>query len=74
MCAGSLLCRRLGGCASKDATGGVPVVIQLVKNQMSIHEFAGLMALLIRLRIQPCCELWCRVQMRLGFRVVMAVV
>ena len=32
------------------------------------------LALLSGLRIRHCCELWCRLQMQLGYRVAVAVV
>ena len=39
------------------------------------HEVAGSsLALLSGLRIQRCCELWCRLQMRLRSGVAVAVV
>ena len=49
---------------------GVPVVAQRLMNLTNIHEDVGLiLASLSGLRIQPCCELWCRSQTRLGSRV-----
>ena len=44
-------------------------------NPTSIHEDVGsiLGALLSRLWIRCCCELWCRSQMQLGLRVAVAV-
>ena len=47
---------------------------QQVKNPTSIHEDAGsIPAWLSGLRIQCCCELQCRLQMRLGSGVAVAV-
>ena len=55
-------------------TLGVPVVAQQLMNLTSIHEDAGLfLALLSRLRIQHCRELWCRLQMWLRSRIAVAV-
>ena len=46
---------------------------QWLMNPTSIHEVRSL-ASLSRLRIQCCCELWCRSQMQLISCVAMAVV
>ena len=51
----------------------VPVVAQQVKNPTSIHEDAGSIPGLSRLKIQHCHKLWCRSQMQLGSCVAVAV-
>ena len=52
----------------KNSAEGVPVVT-------SNHEVAGSIPDLAQwLRIWPCCELWCRLQTRLGSCVAVAVV
>ena len=53
---------------------GVPIVVQWLTNPTSIHEDTGSIPVLSRLRIRHCCELWCRSQTWLGFRVAVAVV
>ena len=71
-----LACRwPLFHCVLLETERGVPVVAQ----QKRIHP--GTMklqvqspALLSGLGIQPCCELWCRLQMQLRSRVVVALV
>ena len=49
---------------------------QRVKNLTNIHEDAGLIPLasFSGLRIQCCCELWCRSQTQLRSCVVVAMV
>ena len=52
----------------KDLQGsGVPIVAQELMNPSSSHEDTGLIPglSLSGLRIQRCCELWRRLQMRL---------
>ena len=52
----------------------VPVMAQYLTNPTSIHEDAGLiLGSHSGLRIQHCCELWCRLQTWLGFCVAVAV-
>ena len=46
----------------------------MVMNPTSIHEDVGLIpGSASGLRIQRCCELWCRLQTRLGSRMAVAV-
>ena len=54
--------------------GGVPVVAQQVKNLTGIHQDAGLIPGLTKLRIQRCRELRHKSWACLGSRVVVAVV
>ena len=54
---------------------GVPIVaqqrqIQLVSMRMRVRSLASLSGL----RVWRCCELWCRSQIELGSRVVVAMV
>ena len=52
----------------------IPVVAQQVKNPASIHEVVGSIPGLSQWVKDPCCcELWYRLQMRLGSRVAVAV-
>ena len=45
---------------------GVPALAQWIKNLTNIHEsWVRSLASLSGLGIQYCCELWCRLQMRL---------
>ena len=54
---------------------GVPVVVQQLTNLTRIHKDAGsTLASLSGLRIQHCCELWCKSQTRLRSGVAVAVV
>ena len=54
---------------------GVPVVVQQLRSRLiSMRVWVGSVALLSGLRTWCCCELWCRLQMWLGFCVVVAVV
>ena len=47
----------------------------VVTNPISIHEDVGsIPGLFCWLRTQRCCELWCRLQMRLRSHVAVAVV
>ena len=53
---------------------GVPIVAQRVTNLTSILEDTGsILGLLSGLRMQHCCELWCRLQMWLRYCVAVAV-
>ena len=53
---------------------GVSVMAQQKQNQLGTMRLRFLsLALLSGLRIQRCCELWCRSQMQLGSGVAMAV-
>ena len=71
-----------GALVSSDAldiekrSGGVPFVAQQLTNKTSIHEDMGSIpgALLSRLRIWRCCELWGRLQTWLRSRVAVALV
>ena len=59
----------------KKKISDVPVVAQQVMNPTSICEDSGLIPGLTHgLRIQHCCELWCRSQTALGSGVAVAVV
>ena len=49
---------------------GVLIVAQRLTNPTSLHEDTGLIP---GLRIQSCCELWCRSQMWLAPGVAVAV-
>ena len=52
---------------------GVPVVAQRLTNPTRKHEVAGSVPALAQwLTIRHCRELWCRLQMRLGSRVAVA--
>ena len=54
---------------------GVPVVAQWKQIQLGTMTFrVQSLASLSRLRIRCCCELWCRLQMRIRSRVAVAVV
>ena len=53
---------------------GVPVVAQHVAELVSMRTRVGSLALLSGLGIQPRGELWCRLQMKLGSHVAVAVV
>ena len=58
----------------KSLLNGVPVMAQQKTNLTSIYEDAGLIPGLAHwVRIQHCCELWCRSQMRLRSGVAVAV-
>ena len=58
---------------SKTSVIRVPVVAQWLTSLTSNHEDAvRSLVLLSGLRIQCCCELWCRSQMWLGSRVAVA--
>ena len=53
----------------------VPVVAQQVTNHLvSMRMWVQSLALLSRLRIQHCRELWCRLQMGVGSGAAVAVV
>ena len=53
---------------------GVPVVVQWLTNPTRNHEVASSIPALAQWvkDLQRCRELWCRSQMRLGFRVAVA--
>ena len=52
---------------------GVPVVARWVTNLTRNHEVSSLIPGLAQwLRIQRCCELWCRLQMQFGSPVAVA--
>ena len=53
---------------------GVPVVAQWLTNPTRNHEVAGSVPALAQWVIDPVllCELWCRLQTRLGSRVAVA--
>ena len=54
---------------------GVPVVVQQKQIQLGIMRFrVQSLASLGELRIQCCCELWCKLQMQLGSDLAVAVV
>ena len=57
----------------KNLTTGVPVVAQWLTNLTRNHEVRSL-ASLSGLAIWRCCELWCRLQMRLRSGVAVALV
>ena len=53
---------------------GVPVVAQWIMNLTRNHEVVDLIPGLAQgLRIQQCCELWCRSHLRLGPHLAVAV-
>ena len=53
---------------------GVPVVAQWKQIQLgNMRLWVQSLALLSRLRIWHCRELWCRLQMRLGSHIAVAV-
>ena len=53
---------------------GVPVRVQQKRVQLgNMRLQVPSVALLSGLRLQRCCELWCRLQMRLGSGVAVAV-
>ena len=53
---------------------GVPTVAQQVTDTASIPEdVSSIPGLVSGLRIQHCCELWCRLKMHLGSHVALAV-
>ena len=60
----------------KHVVSAVPVMAQLLTNPIRIHEDAGFnpwpRSVGQGYGIGHHCELWCRSQMRLGFRVAMA--
>ena len=59
----------------KNFYTGVLFMAQWIKNPTSILEDVGLiLAVPSGLRIQHCCELWCRLQAQLGSCVAVAVV
>ena len=56
----------LYSCIIENVIGGVPLVAQWKQIQLVTMRFqVQSLALLSGLRIQRCCELWCRLQMRL---------
>ena len=56
-------------CFKAGGYHGVAIVAQQITNPTSMHEDEGLIPGLVGgLRIQHCCELWCRSQMQLGSR------
>ena len=59
--------------SNKSKAVGVSFVAQWVTNLTSSHEDAGSIPGLAKwVKIQCCCELWCRSQMWLGSCVVVA--
>ena len=59
--------------ASTSRTERVPTVAQQLRNPTSIHEDASSIPRLAQgLRIQGCCELWCKSQARLKSCVAVA--
>ena len=59
----------------KERLMGVPVVVQWLTNPTRNHEVAGSVPVLAQWVNNParrCRELWCRLQMRLGSRVAVA--
>ena len=57
----------------KENITGVPIVVQWKRIQLaSMSMWVQSLALLSGLRIQHCCELWCRLQMRLRSRIAVA--
>ena len=59
----------------KNQSSGVPVVAQWLTNPTTNKEAAGsIPGLASGLRIWHCRELWCRLQMWLGFGIPEAVV
>ena len=69
----SLLPYYINKIQSKIHKGGVPVVAQWLTNPTRNHEVVdSTPALLSRLRIRRCRELWCRLQTRLRSRVAVA--
>ena len=53
---------------------GVPVMAQQLTNLISLRMRVRSLASLSGLRIQCCCELWCRLQMQLGCHAAVALV
>ena len=52
---------------------GVPVMAQGQQTQLGTMRLQGrFLALLSELRIQSCCELWCRSQTQLGSSIAVA--
>ena len=59
----------------KNLNAGVPVVAQWKRIGLgSMRMQVRFLAWISGLRIQCCCELWCRLQMQLRSRVAVAVV
>ena len=59
----------------KNEQRGVPVVAQRLTTQLaSMRTQVQSLTSLSGLRIPCCCELWCRLQTRLGCRVAVAMV
>ena len=56
-----------------NATTGVPIVAQWIKNLTSIHEDVGLIPSLAPwVKDSACCKLWCRLHVQLGSGVAVA--
>ena len=57
----------LSGAILYDLVGGVPIVAQWERTPLvSMRMWVRSLVLLSGLRICCCCEMWCRIQMRLG--------
>ena len=56
-----------------NATTGVPIAAQWIKNLTSTHEDVGLIPSLAPwVKDSACCKLWCRVHVQLGSGVAVA--